>query len=385
MKIVIAPNALKGSLTAREAAEAMHRGVLAACPSARTTLVPVSDGGDGLILVLHEALGGELRTTGVHGPLGEEVRAEWLFVPERGLAVIEMARASGLVLVPPERLDPLRANTLGTGELIRAALDAGAKTLLLGLGGSATIDGGMGMAAALGIRFLDEKGSELEPGGKALERVAVLDVSRADERLKRVEVVGLRDVSSPLLGPEGAAAVYGPQKGASPAVVRRIEAGLETLADLIASTLGVDVRSLDGAGAAGGLGAGVVAFLGGSLEPGIEVVLELTGCVREMADADLALTAEGALDEQTAHGKAPAGVAALAKRHGVPCLALAGSVARERRALHEVGITAALSLCPGPLTLEEAVAEAARFLEASTEEALRLFAAGRDTQVSRRG
>ncbi|MFH0910936.1 MAG: glycerate kinase [Planctomycetota bacterium] len=376
MKIVLAPNALKGSLSAIKAAAAMEKGCRAACAEAEIRAIPVSDGGDGLVEVLLKALGGDRRNERVTGPLGGEVAAEYALLPDGRTAVLEMASASGLALVPEDKRDPAVTTTRGTGELIRTALDHGARIFLLGIGGSATNDGGAGMAAVLGARFLNRHGQAFLPVGCTLREIEKLDLSGLDPRIRESDIRVACDVENPLLGPTGATRVYAPQKGASVEGVEALEAGLAHLADRIESDLGIRVRPLPGGGAAGGLGAGLVAFLGAKLTRGADTVLALVGLSEHLEGADLAITAEGRLDSQTAFGKAPAAVAALARRQGVPCIVLAGSVACEAAALREAGFVAALSICPGPVALADALANASTYLCQTTEEAVRLFLAG---------
>jgi glycerate kinase len=376
VKIVLAPNALKGCLTATEAVEAMARGVARACPAAEIACVPVADGGDGLADVLVNALRGETLTVTVTGPRGDPVSASFCHVPARRLAAIEMATASGLALLARDRLNPLLTTTRGTGELIAAALDLGISHLIVGIGGSATNDGGIGMATALGVRFLDGSGNPVEPVGGALAAIQRIDPGGLDPRLAGVRVEAICDVDNPLLGERGAAFVYGPQKGATPAQVRELDAGLAHLAAVIERDLGLDVRELPGAGAAGGLGAGLKAFLDAELRRGVDLVLDLVGLEAHLRGADLVLTAEGQIDFQTAFGKAPAGVAERARTRGVPCLAIAGSVGSGLDSLHALGIDAVFSLCPGPVSLEQAMAAGGDFLAAATEQAVRAFLAG---------
>jgi glycerate kinase len=376
MKVVLAPNALKGCLTATQAADAMARGVARACPAAEVARVPVADGGDGLANVLIDALHGHARTANVTGPHGNRVEATFCHVPTRRLAAIEMATASGLALLPKSRLDPLRATTQGTGELIIAALDLGVSHLIVGIGGSATNDGGIGMATALGARFLDEHDNPVEPVGGALLAIRRIDLRGLDSRLAGVRVEAICDVDNPLLGERGAAHVYGPQKGATPEQVRMLDAGLANLAMVVERDLGMDVRELPGAGAAGGLGAGLKAFLNAELRRGVDLVLDLVGLKEQLRGADLVLTAEGQIDSQTASGKAPAGVGERARACGVPCFAIAGSVGGGLDSLHALGIDAVFSLCPGPVSLEQAMAASGDFLAATTEQIVRAFLAG---------
>jgi glycerate kinase len=355
----------------------MACGVAWAGPNIEIVPVPVADGGDGLAEVLVDALQGERRTALVTGPRGDPVLAAFCHVPARRLAAIEMAAASGLALLPKDRRNPLLTTTYGTGELIRAALDLGLSHLIVGIGGSATNDGGIGMAAALGVRFLDAGGAPVEPVGGALAAIRRIDPSGRDPRLAGVRIEAICDVDNPLLGVRGAAGVYGPQKGATPEQVRELDAGLAHLAALIERDLGVDVRDLPGAGAAGGLGAGLKAFLQADLRRGVDLVLDLVGLDQQLRGADLVLTAEGQIDVQTAFGKAPAGVAERARALGVPCFALAGGVGGGLDALHALGIDAVFSLCPGPVSLEQAMAAGADYLAATTEQAVRAFMAGR--------
>jgi glycerate kinase len=373
MRIVVAPNAFKGSMSAARAALAMEQGIRQAFPAAEVLRVPVADGGDGLAEVLREALGGEARVATVSGPLGAPVQATFCHVPGLGLAVVEMAAASGLALLAPQDRDPTRTSSYGTGELIRAALDLGARHLVVGIGGSATNDGGVGMAAALGVRFLNAFGEEVAPVGGALGRICRIDPGGLDPRLAAVRCEVICDVDNPLLGPLGAARVYGPQKGASPAQVEALEAGLARLADVIERDLGLDVRGLPGAGAAGGLGAGLHAFLGARLRPGADLVLDLVGLDAGLAGAELVITGEGRIDAQTAFGKAPAAVARRARSLGIPCLAIAGGIGDGIAGLHGLGIDAVFSLCPGPIALQQAMDAGPALLGAATEQAVRCY------------
>ncbi|WP_457573141.1 glycerate kinase [Desulfolithobacter sp.] len=385
MKIVIAPNEFKECLSAPEVARAMAAGVFRAVPGVQVAEVPVADGGDGLVEVVQGALGGQLVRRIVTGPLFEPVEAHFCYVADKGLAVIEMALASGLALVPPEHRDPCRTTTLGTGELIRSALDLGVSRIVAGIGGSATNDGGIGVATALGIRFLDGLGQEVEPVGKALGSIRHIDISGLDPRLRDVEIEAVCDVDNPLCGDNGAARVYGPQKGATPEQVELLDEGLANLARVILADLGIDVCHLPGGGAAGGLGAGLFAFLGARLRPGIELVLELVGLEHHLQGADLVLTGEGQIDFQTAFGKAPAGVARAAGRQGIPCVALAGSVGEELGGLYELGISAVFSICPGPVTLEQAKARAREYLARTAEQVVRCYVAAPGSSSSSSG
>jgi len=377
MRIVVAPDKFKGSLTAVDAADAMTRGALAALPSAEVERVPMADGGEGIVDALVGATGGSYREAEVTGPLGEPVRARFGMLGDGQTAVIEMAAASGLALVPAEARNPLRTTTRGTGELLLAARDAGARRVIVGIGGSATNDGGAGMAQALGHRLLDAEGAEIGPGGGALARLERIERDERTAALEDLEIAVACDVTNPLCGPEGASAVYGPQKGASPEMVAELDRNLARLATIIERDLGRSVAEIPGAGAAGGLGAGLVAFAGGKLESGVDLVLGAVRLADRLRAADLCLTGEGALDAQSAFGKTIAGVARLANSMGVPTFALAGSIGEGAEQTLAHGLDAYFSICPGPLALEEAIANASRLLENAAEQAVRAFLAGR--------
>lgn len=379
MKIILAPQALKGSLDAEAVGQAMAEGVRIALPDAEIAIIPVADGGEGTVRALVAATDGQLLHTRVTGPLGEPVEAEWgllgtgTTVSGEKTAVIEMAAAAGLPLVPQARRNPLVTTTRGVGELLRAALDAGCKRILIGIGGSATNDGGAGMAQALGARLLDADGHILPPGGAALARLARIDVSSMDTRLPQTAVRVASDVTNPLTGPEGASAVYGPQKGATPEMVAELDAALVHYAAILKRDLGADVENIPGAGAAGGLGAGLLAFARAELVPGARLVFEALRFDERVAGADLIFTAEGRLDAQTAYGKAVGAVAAAGQWLGVPVVALAGAVALDDAALLALGLAAALPLADGPLTLEESMARSADLTRDATLRALRLI------------
>jgi glycerate kinase len=383
VKVVVAPDKFKGSVGAVAVAEAMARGVRAVFPDAEVDQVPIADGGEGTVDALVLATGGRMETTEVRGPLGEPVRARWGVLGGGDTAVLEMAAASGLPLVPPERRDPRVTTTRGTGELVRAALDAGLRKLVVGIGGSATNDGGTGMARALGVRFLDARGEELPEGGAALARLERIELGGLDPRLAGTGLLVACDVDNPLTGPRGASAVYGPQKGATPGMVQELDAALARFATIATRATGRDVADRPGAGAAGGLGAGLLFFTPARLRPGVEIVLEATGFDRRVRDADLVVTGEGRTDAQTAMGKAPAGVAAAAKRHGVPVICLSGGLGEGADRVLEVGIDAVASTVPGPMSLEDCVRAGAPLIEAGTARACRLLAVG--AAIARKG
>jgi glycerate kinase len=377
MRIIVAPDSFKGSASALRVAQAMERGVRAVFPDAVVVKVPIADGGEGTVAALLDATGGSPRTTRVRGPLGAPVEAGWGVLGDGRTAVIEMAAASGLPLLQAAARDPRRASTSGTGELVRAALDEGLRRLVLGIGGSATNDGGAGLARALGVRFLDGQGNDLPEGGAALAGLARIDLAGLDPRLAAAELLVACDVDNPLTGPRGASAVYGPQKGATPAMVVELDGALARYAEVARSVTGRDVAGLPGAGAAGGLGAGLLFFTPARLRPGVELVLEATGFDRLLAGAALVITGEGRTDAQTAMGKAPVGVAVAAKRHGVPVICLSGGLGDGAEQVLAHGIDALATVVPGPMPLEEAMARGEALVELATARVCRLLRVGR--------
>ncbi len=377
MRIIVAPNAFKGSLSAMEAAKAMEQGVIAAIPDCDVVCVPVADGGDGLTEVMAQALSGTLIKRTVMGPGMEPLPSLFCLAEAEGVAVIEMARASGLALLPKHKQDPTKTTTFGTGELIRAALDKGVRRIVVGLGGSATCDGGIGMASALGYRFLGKDGKTLVPVGGSLQLIHSIDTSEVDRRLQAVVVEGLCDVTNPLTGPDGASYVYSSQKGASDEQIKDLDEGLKNLAAVIKREMGIDISRMAGAGAAGGLGGGLHAFLGAELRKGIDLVIEIVNLKEKIRGADLVLTAEGQIDFQTKYDKAPAGVARVAKEAGVPCIAVCGGVGERIDELYGIGINAVFSICQGPLSLESAMQDSFNLLSHAVEQVVRTFLAGR--------
>ncbi len=373
MKIVIAPQSFKGSLSAQEVAQAMARGIKRVLADAETIILPIADGGEGTVDALVYSTHGQIMTTEVTGPLGEKVTAKWGILGDRAGAVVEMVAASGITLVPPKKLNPLVATTYGTGELIRVALDAGCRRIVVGIGGSATNDGGAGVAQALGARLLNEKGEELPWGGAALAKLSRIDISGLDRRLAECQVITACDVTNPLCGKQGASRVYGPQKGATGEMCQQLDEALTNYAEVIKRDLGIDVINMPGAGAAGGLGAGLVAFLGAKLISGIEVVSEAVGLADYLKEASLVFTGEGRIDAQTLFGKTVAGVAAKAKEFRIPVVAIAGEVAGDYQELYRHGIDAVLSIAPGPISLKKSMANAERLITDAAERALRLI------------
>jgi len=376
MRIVVAPNAFKGSLTALQAAEAIRDGILAVLTDAEIVLVPIADGGDGTVDALVAATGGERRALPVRGPLGEPVEADYGLLEQGQTAVIEMAKASGLSLLPPSRRNPAVTTTYGVGELLQHAYDAGARRFIVGIGGSATNDGGAGMAQALGYHLLDDQGHELPPGGLALQRLARIQLGdvHADWTQARVDVAC--DVTNPLTGPSGASAVYGPQKGATPELVAELDTALKRLAEVIRRDLEIDVEHLPGAGAAGGLGAGLVAFTGARLAPGAEMVMDALKLDERLKGAHLVVTGEGRLDSQTARfGKGPAAVARHARNAGIPVVGIGGSVADDAElALLFDTVEASVT---EPLPLDQALRHAADGLTRAASRVMRALLTGK--------
>jgi glycerate kinase len=379
VRILVASDSFKGSLTAREACAAIEAGLRDVWADAvEVVTVPMADGGEGTVAALVDAMGGEVVHLTATGPLGDPVPAFFGLLGDGLTAAIEMAAASGLPLVPPHRRDPTIATTRGTGDLIAAAIARGVQRLILGIGGSATNDAGAGVAQALGYRLLDGDGRQLGPGGLELSRLDRIEVD-ADlrARLLSLDVRVACDVDNPLCGPEGASAVYGPQKGATSEQVRLLDTALARFAAVVERDLGVAVAEIPGAGAAGGLGAGLVAFLGGGLERGFAIVAETVGLREKLAGADLCITGEGRLDRQTAFGKTPAGVADLARALGVPVVAIGGAVDREARPELEARFDAVLAALDAPVSLEDAMRDAAASLRVTARQVAKLVAIGR--------
>lgn len=358
MKIVIAPDSYKESLSALEVASAIERGFREIYPDADYHKLPVADGGEGTVEAMVAATQGRVVEVEVTGPLGDTVQGFYGLSGDEQSAFIEMAAASGLELVPTDKRCPLTTTSWGTGELIRHALDAGVKHIIIGLGGSATNDGGAGMAQALGVKLLTADNQAIAPGGAGLETLERIDISELDARLAKCRIEVACDVTNPLTGEEGASAVFGPQKGATPEMISRLDAALEHYAQCVKRCLDIDVLALEGGGAAGGMGAALYAFCGAELRPGIEIVTDALHLDKLVADADLAITGEGRIDSQTIHGKVPVGVARVAKRYNVPVIAIGGSLTPDVGVVHEHGLDAVFSVLYRICTLEDALRDA---------------------------
>jgi glycerate kinase len=374
MKIAIVPNPFKGSFTAAQAAVRIERGLKKALPDIYTIKIPMADGGDGTLLAIIGATCGKLVKCSVCDPLGRKIQSTFGLTGDGRTAVIEMALASGLALLKSNERNPLFTSSRGTGELIRAALDLHVNKIILGIGGSATNDGGMGMARALGIKFFDARNNEFADNGGALTKLSRIDIGGLDVRLRNVTISVACDVDNPLCGSRGAARVYGPQKGATPAMVEQLDNGLNRLAAVIRKDLGVKVAKLPGAGAAGGQGAGLVAFLGARIRPGVDLVTNVIGLEKKLAGCDLVVTGEGRMDGQTAFGKGPAGVAKIARKLGIPVIAICGSLGPDAGKVRAIGIEAFFSALEEPVAEAELPKRGPGMLERCAEQVGRLIA-----------
>ena len=358
MKIVIAPDSYKESLSALEVARQIELGFREIFPHAQYIKIPMADGGEGTVQAMAEATQGRIEHVTVTGPLGQPVPGFYALAGDGRMAMIEMAAASGLALVPAAQRNPEITTSYGTGELIRAALDAGARHLILGIGGSATNDGGAGMLQALGVRLLDAADQEIGRGGAALAHLKRIDASALDARLAQCTIEVACDVDNPLTGPRGASAIFGPQKGATAEMVQSLDTHLQRFAQIILRDQGVDVDQVAGAGAAGGMGAAMLAFFSGQLRPGCEIIAKAVGLAEAVRGASLVITGEGRIDQQTIFGKTPFGVATVARQHGVPVIAIAGSLGTNAHVVHQHGIDAITSVLSRTCTIQEAMAEA---------------------------
>lgn len=373
MKFVLAPDSFKESMSAKTAAFAMKKGIMKVFPEAECVIVPMADGGEGTLESLVSATEGEIIKTDVIGPLGKKVTAEYGLLGDSETAVIEMASASGLQLIKPEDRNPLHTTSYGTGQLIKHALDKGVNRILIGIGGSATNDGGVGMLQALGVSFKDKDGEELPFGGGALKHLHTIDTSGLDERIHNVQIDVACDVNNPLIGPTGASAIFGPQKGATRDMVTILDHNLTHYAKVIKEQLGEDIAFVAGAGAAGGMGAGLLAFLSARLKKGIDLVIEYTRLEEYVKDADFVFTGEGSIDGQTLYGKTPYGVATVAKKYSVPVIAFAGKIGNDIDALYENGFNAIVGILKEVTSLKESLESGESNLAFATENVCRIL------------
>lgn len=373
MKVVIAPDSFKDSLSALGVAQAIAQAWQEVFPEAETILCPMADGGEGTLEAVLEVCKGEWREKTVIGPLGKPVQAKWGWLEQQKIAMIEMAQASGIQLVPPSERDACQSTTFGTGQLILDALDAGAKDIILTVGGSATNDGGTGLLSALGAVLLDANQNVLPAGGLALSNLSKIDLTHFDPRIQQTRFLLAADVTNPLCGPNGASYIFGPQKGATPAQVELLDQALAHFADVSAQLLGFDKRDEAGSGAAGGLGFAAKSYLNAEFKAGVEVVAELNQLAHKISNADWVITGEGKFDQQTLNGKTVLGVSLVAKMKNVPVIVIAGTLGEGYQALYEHGVTAAFSLTNGPITLEQACEHASELIFERTTDIARLI------------
>ena len=370
MRILIAPDSYKESLSATNVSYAMRDGILSVYPKADIDICPMSDGGEGTIEAIIRAVGGHILSCKTTGPLNQKIKAKWATLPDKKTAIIEMAQTAGLNLVPPDRRDPTRTTTFGVGELIERAIDSGAENIIIGIGGSATNDGGTGMAQALGIRFYDKRGMINKPmNGGMLNGLKKIDCSFLNPHISQIKILAACDVTNPLTGANGAAAVYGPQKGATCRQIKELDSGLRHLVSLLPGSK----PKHPGAGAAGGLGFGLTTFLGAEIVSGIRLMLKIAKFGERVKRADLVLTGEGSLDGQTLKGKVCYGVAQAALKYNVPTIAVAGSIGFRAKKLLSGGILANFSICDRPMTQEEAFKDAYRLIKAQTASIIKCF------------
>ena len=375
MKILIAPDSYKGSNSSLTVATIIEKGLFKVFPDAKIIKIPIADGGEGTVDALLSGIGGTLLQVPVTGPMGDEITASFAIL-SNGKAAIEMAASSGLPLVPENKRNPLAASTYGVGQLILAALDSGCTDIVLGLGGSATNDGGAGMAQALGVSLKDKDGKELEFGGGELSKLCHIDLSSLDKRLKSAKITIASDVNNALCGKNGASAVFGPQKGASPEKVRLLDANLAHFAGIVKAELGIDAAEVPGAGSAGGLGYGLLVFCGASINSGIETMLDAVQIDTHLTDTDLVITGEGRIDGQSAFGKVPVGVAIRAKKYGIPVLAIVGDIGDGAEAVYNLGIDSIMSTVNRAMPLADAIANGDALLEDAAERAARMIRIG---------
>jgi len=373
MKIVIAPDSFKGSLSALEVCESIEKGIRKVLGRAEIVKVPMADGGEGSVQSLVDATGGKLINLKVKDPLMRPVEAFYGILGDGTTAVIEMAAASGITLVSKEERNPMKATTYGTGQIIVHALDRGCRNFIIGIGGSATNDGGAGMLSALGVKLLDENACEIGFGGGNLDKLKSIDLSSIDSRLKLCNIVAACDVDNPLCGEKGASYIFGPQKGADEDMIITLDNNLSHYADVVEKYLGISIKEYPGAGAAGGLGGGLLAFLNAKLKRGIDIVIETTNLEHSIKDADLVFTGEGMIDYQTAFGKTPFGVAKIAKKYNIPVIAIAGGIGKGADTLYDQGFTSIFSIVDKPMNLEEAIENCGVLLENASERIMRVL------------
>ncbi|MBP2071633.1 MAG: glycerate 2-kinase [Thermoanaerobacterium sp.] len=378
MKILVAPDSFKGSLSSKEVLEAISEGIKRAV-NAEIVGIPIADGGEGTVDALIASLGGRIVDVDVVGPLGNVVKS-FFGILNDGTAVIEMAASSGLSLLPDNMKNPLITTTYGVGQLIKEALDKGCRKFIVGLGGSATNDGGAGMVQALGVKLLDEDGNDIPYGGGNLYKLKKVDISSIDKRVYESSFIAASDVTNPLCGENGASYVYGPQKGATKEMVKILDDNLRHYASVVKETINKDFKDTPGAGAAGGLGFSLMAFLNAKIRSGIDIVMEASNIDEKINSCDIVITGEGNTDFQTAFGKAPAGIARIAKKYGKPVVVLSGGLGKNYKDLYDVGVTSMFSIVDKPMTLQEAMINAKKLISDRAEDIIRLFVSGMNSK-----
>ncbi len=376
MKVLIAPNAFKESLSAVEAAQAIERGFKVIFPKAAYVLLPIADGGDGTLDAFVVGANARLINCKVTDPRGAKIDSQYALLPDGSTAIIEMAKASGLKLVPLEKRNPMNTTSYGTGELIKHALDKGIRRFVIGIGGSATNDGGMGAFEALGIKFLKSDGTAVARGGMGLLELADIDISGVHSAAKDAEFIVACDVDNPLFGPQGAAHTYAKQKGASANEITELDRGLQNFSNVVTKKLGVDIGAMPGAGAAGGIGAGLVACLGAKLKPGFEIVADVSKLKEHLKDSTLVLSGEGEINYQSVHGKAPVALARLAQTRNLPVIVFAGNLAHDYELVYKEGVSAVVSIVPGARELQQCLDNAAQYLEDAARRTAELLRIG---------
>jgi len=377
MKIIIAPDSFKGCLTSPDVAKFIEMGIRNVFPDANIKLVPLADGGEGTVVTLVTATNGKIFHKKVHDPLMREITAHFGVLGDGETAVIEMASASGIELLKENERNPWKTTSYGTGELIKHALKKSCRKIIIGIGGSATNDAGTGMLQALGIQFLDANKCEIESGGGALKDLVSIKTDKLDQRLKESKIIIASDVLNPLLGKSGASVVYGPQKGADSNMVIQLDSNLQHFSDVVRQQQGVSVENIPGSGAAGGLGAGILAFLPSEIKQGFDIVKEVVELEKHMQDADLVITAEGKIDSQTAYGKTPAGVAGIAGKYNIPVIAFAGIVDKGINELYKKGFSAIIPIANKPMSIDESIKKAGELLIMAAEQSMRLIQTGK--------
>ncbi|MGB9679189.1 MAG: glycerate kinase [Thermoanaerobacteraceae bacterium] len=372
MQVLIAPDSFKGSLSSKEVAKAIEEGIKRVA-NITTLKIPIADGGEGTVEALIESIGGDIiHVENIVDPLGKKIKS-FYGILKNGTAVIEIAASSGLYLVPVEKRNPLKTTTYGVGQLIKSALNKGCRKFIIGIGGSATNDAGVGMIQALGAKITDSEEKQIDYGGGQLHKIKNIDLTNLDKRIKESEFIAATDVLNPLYGENGASIIYGPQKGATKEISKILDNNLKYFSKLVAKTIGKDYSNIPGSGAAGGLGFALIAFLKAKLQPGVEIIIEATKLEEKIKNSDIIITGEGNTDYQTIFGKAPSGIAKLAQKHNKPVIILSGGLGKDYKKLYNIGITSLFSIVNRPMELNEAMKNAYNLIADSTEDIIRII------------